>query len=97
MKGGGFSTKQIRIIPEARNDPDNIEARAVYCQWAGDIDEKDLVFVDEPGFNLHLRRKRARSRIGEHASVEVPTSGKVVTHALDGLVKLALQVASGGA
>jgi len=37
-------------------------------------DRRDIIWVDEFGVNLHLRRRFGRARRGEHATVIVPNS-----------------------
>ncbi|XP_037808318.1 uncharacterized protein LOC119601452 [Lucilia sericata] len=43
-----------------------------FAQNAPDIREK-IIFIDESGFNYHLRRNKARSRVNTAAHVIVPT------------------------
>uniref|UniRef100_A0A0K0FJS3 DDE_3 domain-containing protein n=1 Tax=Strongyloides venezuelensis TaxID=75913 RepID=A0A0K0FJS3_STRVS len=50
------------------NSPDTIEQKSVYAShFLGNApkDRKKIIFIDESGFNLHLRRSKARSKIGE--------------------------------
>lgn len=50
-----------------------------FPSWASQSREK-LIFIDECGFNLHLRRSQARSRRGARARVIVPSiRGRNVT------------------
>lgn len=73
----GFTVKLIRPIPISRNCPSTIHARKQYaekCLSESPLDRRDIVWVDECGFNLHLRRKFGRARRGEHASLALANS-----------------------
>jgi transposase len=70
----GFTMKILRTIPVSRNCPETVLARTVYAQRfleEAPADHKHIVWVDECGFNLHLRRKFGRARKGELATVTV--------------------------
>lgn len=70
----GFTVKILRTIPIARNCPENIQARFEYAQlFLNDApaDRRSILWIDECGFNLHIRRKCGRSRRGERASIVV--------------------------
>jgi len=57
------------------NMPDKIEMRKQYAIWFGNYFQNDysrVVFIDESGFNLHLKRSYGRSRIGTRAIVRMP-------------------------
>jgi transposase len=73
----GFTSKLIRAIPIARNSPEVLQARRQYAQRVvseAPADRRHVVWVDECGFNLHIRRKYGRSRRGERANVIVASS-----------------------
>jgi len=73
----GFTIKILRAIPISRNSPDVVVARRVYAQmFLSDAppDRRNIVWVDETGFNLHLRRKYGRARKGDRASIVVSNS-----------------------
>ena len=74
LKGGKFSTKQLYHEPASRNTPANIEARRAYALSASTWLDSEVVYIDEAGFNLHLTRRRGRSRIGERATIETVNS-----------------------
>jgi transposase len=70
----GFTVKLLRAIPISRNCPSTVLARVHYAQKflaEAPIDHREIVWVDECGFNLHLRRKFGRARRGERASLAV--------------------------
>jgi hypothetical protein len=71
----GFTFKLLRPIPESRNTPETIESRHQYARAfmeTGPINQRDIIWVDEVGFNLHLRRTHGRARRGQLASMVVP-------------------------
>ena len=70
----GYTVKLIRALPESRNCPETLQSRREYAQrFLGDApaDRRNVIWVDETGFNLHLRRKYGRARIGNRASITV--------------------------
>lgn len=70
-----FSFKRVSLIPERRNDAQNIEDRAVYARnylsILGAIDDANIIFVDEVGFNVSMRTLYGRSLIGTRANHQV--------------------------
>jgi transposase len=73
----GFTIKLLRAMPVSRNCPSTVLARKQYAvNFLGEAppDRRNIVWVDECGFNLHLRRKYGRARRGERASIEVANS-----------------------
>lgn len=76
LKGSSFSTKSLYYLPAERNSPANIKKRQEYSQIAINWDHDNLLFLDETGFNLHLRRGRGRSRKGRRAYITRPANKK---------------------
>ena len=72
-----FSEKVLREESMARNTLEAIEFRAQYCLRAIRWDRDDLVFIDETGFNKHLRRTRGRSRVGVNAVKPLKTTAGI--------------------
>jgi transposase len=73
----GYTIKILRSIPISRNCPDVIQARREYAQMFlnnAPADQRLIIWTDESGFNLHLRRKFGRARRGALASVTVPNN-----------------------
>jgi transposase len=73
----GFTYKLLRLVPQARNEQEQIEARYEYASLfmlEAPDDRRNLIWADETGFNLHIRRKKGRSMIGSRAAVTVPNS-----------------------
>lgn len=77
LNKAGFTFKLSRAIPESRNCPASIEARRVYAQTfhcEAPLDNRRIIWVDETGFNLHLRRRHGRALSGLRANLTVPTN-----------------------
>jgi len=68
---------------EKVNCPTSILKRKAYAidfSTNSPTNKQNCIFIDESGFNLHLRRNGARSRIGTRANVMLPTNrGRNVT------------------
>jgi transposase len=79
----GYTMKLSRIIPEARNSEQQVESRFHYASMfmqERPVERGNIIWLDETGFNLHLRRRKGRSKIGERANVVVPnTQGKNIS------------------
>ena len=73
-----LSFKKLEKLPEKRNSEEvKLKRREAVLEWMGtkDIDfEKNCVFLDEAGFNLHISRSRGWSKKGKPAKSIVPTS-----------------------
>ena len=73
-----FSLKQVSAIPVQRNTPEAINRRASYAQEFDMIQEEfsraQIVFVDEAGFCVSMRRTRGWSEVNTPARVSVPFS-----------------------
>jgi transposase len=72
------TVKKLEKIPAARVTDRVINLRKqVVEEWAKDPEmdfTKNCVFIDEAGFNMHLRRNFGRSKIGTPAKAVVPTN-----------------------
>mgnify|MGYP003407081277 FL=1 len=66
-----YTLKSATLIPERRNDEKSLNERYDYANKFMDIlsnlDENNLFFVDEVGFNVSIRSKRGRSLAGSPA------------------------------
>ena len=63
-----FSVKKLHFIPIDRNRGDVKRVRQVYATWLlqeGQL--KNMIFIDESGFNIWLKRTYARARLGQRA------------------------------
>lgn len=78
-----ITLKLASIEVAQMNSERTIQLRKVYAldfpNWGTQSRDK-LIFIDECGFNLHLRRSQARSQRGKRAHVVVPSvRGRNVT------------------
>ncbi|KAG0441551.1 Paired box protein Pax-2-A [Dictyocoela muelleri] len=66
-----YSLKRLTLVPIRRNIQVNIDKRYEYVQrFLNIISENDgnnLIFIDEVGFQLSMRRGRERSQVGSRA------------------------------
>jgi transposase len=73
----GFTFKLLRLAPQGRNDQEHIKQRYHYAIWfmnKSPNDQRELIWADECGFNLHIRRSMGRSLRRQRATVTVPNS-----------------------
>ena len=71
-----YVMKELRPVPQARNSPETIQSRITWVQdmmQNRPVNRANIIFVDETGYNLHIRRRRGRARVGEVAWIETPT------------------------
>lgn len=70
-----YHIKRLYTIPQARNAPSKVQQRADWAQanLVRSADLSEAVFIDEAGFNLHLRRRRGRAAVGKRAAAVEPT------------------------
>jgi hypothetical protein len=76
IKSLKITFKMTRPELEARNCVDTIQKRLEYAEKFmrdSPMDKRKIVFIDESGFNLHLRRQHGWSSIGKRAVVRIPT------------------------
>ena len=73
----GFTFKLLHTIPMGRNTEEVVLARKQfalnYFQEAP-INREKIIWIDEVGYNLYLRRKQGRALKGARASITVPNS-----------------------
>jgi transposase len=72
----GITLKDCSKILDRVNSENILTKRREYAEnftKNAPKDPKKLIYIDESGFNLHLRRKRARSKRGSRASIIIPT------------------------
>jgi transposase len=69
-----YTVKLLRAMPLSRNCPATIQSRKEYALHFlsnAPADRRQILWIDECGFNLHIRRKFGRAKIGMRASVTV--------------------------
>jgi hypothetical protein len=72
-----YTLKVVRLVPRGRNTPEAIEARARFVATLDGADAPPpnrVIYVDESGFNCHLRRRHGRAPIGQRATATVVNS-----------------------
>lgn len=78
-----ITCKRTTKVLEKVNDPISIQKRMSYAidfSRNAPASKEKCIFIDECGYNLHLRKTIARSKKGSRAIVEVPTvRGRNVT------------------
>jgi transposase len=71
-----FTLKRVSLVPERRNDENNMETRYIYAREFFSLlpseDGNNIFFLDEVGFNVSMRSGRGRSLIGYDAVQIVP-------------------------
>lgn len=74
LKKLNITTKRLVPVPAARNSPRAIEQRRRYVEKLNELDgTEQLIYIDETGQNLHVRRGIGRSYIGTPATITTPT------------------------
>ena len=72
-----YVMKELRLAPAGRNTPELIEAR---LQWVTNLmanrpaNRANVIYIDETGYHLNIRRSRGRARKGQIAWIETPNS-----------------------
>lgn len=78
-----ITLKRTSLILDRVNDQNRLEQRrdfATFFLTNCSVDDRNNVFIDESGFNLHMRRNYGRSSSGKRATIIVPTiRGKNIT------------------
>jgi transposase len=78
-----ITLKRTNLVLERVNDLERLEMRRIFALdflTNADLNDANNVFIDECGFNLHLRRNYGRSLRGNRVCIEVPTiRGRNVT------------------
>lgn len=71
-----ITLKRMGLVLDRVNDPVRLELRRSFAgefSTSSEMDDQKNIFVDECGFNLHLRRNYGWSRTGNRVSSVVPT------------------------
>lgn len=78
IKDFHYTLKEITKIPERRNTISTIDCRESYAiafrNYEATIDQENLIFLDEVGFNVVSRPKKGRSLSGSSAYLTVPAA-----------------------
>lgn len=68
QKDNHLSTKQLYPEPVERNSPKTIEERYQYVHRVMGRSREDMIFLDESGMGLKIRRGRGKNKIGHKAT-----------------------------
>jgi hypothetical protein len=68
-----YSFKRVQLIPERRNSMSNIEARFIYARNTMLIDVEKMMFIDEMGVNLSMRKRYGRAIVEESPRKSITT------------------------
>jgi transposase len=90
-----ITLKVAHQVPLSRNTSTTIEGRFAFVEMMDGVDAppvSSIVYIDETGFNLHLRRRYGRSLAGSRATVPVVNSrgtniSVAAAMSVDGLLK----------
>ena len=74
-----FVLKDARPLPISRNCDETIALRKNWVEELQNnrpIDRRNIIYIDETGYNLHIRRRRGRAKRGKNNLpwIEVPNS-----------------------
>ncbi|KAG0441408.1 hypothetical protein DMUE_1076 [Dictyocoela muelleri] len=72
IHGFHYSLKRLTLVPARRNSIDCINNRRLYAQQIYQLlaenDGQNIIYIDEAGFNVSMRRSRERYLIGSRAT-----------------------------
>ncbi|CAB4007607.1 Cyclin-dependent kinase-like 2 [Paramuricea clavata] len=72
LNGMLYTFKLVRRCPAERNRPDVIQSRRDYAAWfLGEAIQRQIVFIDECGFNVWTARSQGRALRGDRAYRQV--------------------------
>ena len=72
LNGMLYTFKLVRRCPAERNRPDVIQSRREYAAWfLGEAIQRQIVFIDECGFNVWTARSQGRALRGDGAYRQV--------------------------
>ena len=72
LDGMLYTFKLVRRCPAERNRPDVIQSRREYAAWSlGEAIQRQIVFIDECGFNVWTARSQGRAPRGDRAYRQV--------------------------
>ena len=76
LEGRLFTVKKVHYQTVEANNPRNKALRLEYFQQISThmLQNKTIVWIDEPNFNLYCRRTRGRAPAGQQAVVALPGS-----------------------
>ena len=89
LKRNKITMKNLDFVPVSRNTPDTIEKRYTYVREMIRSSGQNFIYLDESGFNLHIRRRRGRNTIGRRATI-------TLANARGGNISVLVAISEGG-
>lgn len=74
IKSLNFTRKRLTLVPQERNSERTLDARQIYSRQLDSIPDKNLIFLDETGFNLHTVKKYGYSPVNSKCFSTVPAN-----------------------
>jgi transposase len=71
--------KNVLPIPLEWNTPEVVKQRTLFIGELGKIFMREIVYVDETGFNLHVKKSKGRALQGEPAKLTLTPKGSRIT------------------
>lgn len=73
----GITRKRLSKVPFERNSEERLNARSIYATEISRMSDKNLIFLDETGFNEHTVRKYGYSPRNTKAYINVPANKNI--------------------
>ncbi|KAG0434117.1 hypothetical protein DMUE_5292 [Dictyocoela muelleri] len=74
IKKVGITRKRLTSVPNERNSVERVNERKIYATDISRISYENLVFLDETGFNEHIKRAYGYSLKNSRAYITVPAN-----------------------
>ncbi|KAG0425218.1 Transposable element Tc3 transposase, partial [Dictyocoela muelleri] len=74
VKKMGYTRKSLTLVPLNRNSDENKNVRALFASSLVSINDNQIIYVDETGFNLHSYQNMGYSPINTKCFITVPNS-----------------------
>ncbi|XP_065663808.1 uncharacterized protein LOC136085893 [Hydra vulgaris] len=99
LKNMGYTRKRLKPIVAARNSAMVIGQRFLYCTHVSSINDNNIIFIDEIGFNLHQSRHHGYALSGSTPCITVPTQrgrniSLICAISVEGIISFQMKVGS---
>lgn len=74
LKSMDMTRKRLTVVPTERNSDRTIDRRQEFCRRMNNIQDENLVFLDETGFNLHTKKSYGYSLKNTKCFLSVPAN-----------------------
>lgn len=74
LKEMQITRKRLSLVPAERNAPHVLDARQEYARDMSTVSIRNIVYLDETGFNLHTAKHYGYSPVGQKAYITVPAN-----------------------